>query len=66
MVFFLFTFSALTLFMARVGTNYAHYTLTANNAAVLANATNRTTYFHGLTLFVSGRTKVYFIKKLPI
>jgi hypothetical protein len=47
---FLLTFSALTLLMARVGTDHAHYAFAANNATILADATNRTTYFHVFTL----------------
>jgi hypothetical protein len=52
----------LTLFVARVGTDHAHHAFAADDAAVLANATNGTTYFHGcyFTLW-SGRMKGYYI-----
>lgn len=44
-VFFPF-YLALTLLVARVCADDAHHAFTADDAAVLANATNRTTYFH--------------------
>ena len=40
------SYLALTLLMARVSADHAHHALAANDAAVLANATNGTTYFH--------------------
>ena len=43
---FLPLFLALPLLVARVRADYAHDAFTAYDAAVLANATNRTTYFH--------------------
>ena len=49
MVVFLFSLT-LTLLVARVGADHAHHAFAADDAAVLANATNGTTYFHGLTL----------------
>jgi hypothetical protein len=50
MVVFPFPFLALTLLMARVGTDHAHHAFTANDATVHANAANGTTYFHCFTL----------------
>ena len=40
------SFLALALLVARVGADHAHHALAANDAAVLANATNGATYFH--------------------
>ena len=37
--------------MAWVGTDHAHHAVAADDAAVLANATNGTTYFHGCLLY---------------
>ena len=47
--FFLFSL-ALALLVARVCADHAHHALAANDATVLADATNGTTYFHWLTL----------------
>ena len=40
------SYLALALLMARVSADHAHHALAADDAAVLANATNGTTYFH--------------------
>jgi hypothetical protein len=51
--------------VARVGADHAHHTLAANDAAVLADATNGTTYFHVcFTLFLewSNELIVYHIE----
>ena len=46
------SFLALALLVARVCADHAHHALAADDAAVLADATNGTTYFHlCLTLF---------------
>ena len=49
---------ALALLVARVGADHAHHALAANDAAVLADATNGTTYFHCYLLYFRGRTIV--------
>jgi hypothetical protein len=50
MVVFSSFFLALTLFMARVCADHAHHAFATNDATVLADAANGTTYFHCLTL----------------
>jgi hypothetical protein len=45
-LFYLLSFLTLTLFVTGVGADHAHHAFTADDAAVLANATNGTTYFH--------------------
>ena len=37
--------------MTGIGADHAHYTLATDDAAVLANATNGTTYFHVVFLY---------------
>jgi hypothetical protein len=59
---FLF-FLALTLLMARVCTDHAHHAFAADDATVLAYATNGTTYFHCFSLWFCGRTNEYYLKK---
>jgi hypothetical protein len=49
-LFFSSFFLALTLFMARVCADHAHHAFATNDATVLADAANGTTYFHWLTL----------------
>ena len=44
--------------MAGVGANDAHHAFTADDTAVLANATNGTTYFHCIFTLLSGRMNV--------
>ena len=59
MVVFPLVFLALALLVARVGADHAHHALAANDAAVLANATNGTTYFHVVySTFVVERTNI--------
>ena len=55
------SYLALTLLMARVSADHAHHALAANDAAVLANATNGTTYFHCVNTLSewSNELKVY-------
>ena len=45
-----FLFLPLALLVARVCADHAHHALAADDATVLADATNGTTYFHWLTL----------------
>jgi len=40
---------SLTLFVARIRTNYANHTLTADNLAFIANFLNRSANFHDLS-----------------
>ena len=49
---FTLPFLALALFVARVGTDHAHHALAADDAAVLANATNGASYFHVVVFFL--------------
>ncbi len=50
----------LALFMARIGANDSHHSLAANDAAILANATNGTANFHdaSLLLFLGQKERV--------
>jgi hypothetical protein len=53
---------ALALLVARVCADHAHHAFAADDATVLADATNGTTYFHGFLLYFGGRTKRYYLK----
>ena len=65
-IVFSLPFLTLALLVARVGADHAHHALAADDAAVLANATNGTTYFHcGFTLLEwSNENIVYHILRL--
>jgi hypothetical protein len=64
----LLPFLSLALFVARVGADHAHHAFTADDAAVLANATNGTTYFHNFIFYSfewSNEGKLYQKSPLP-
>ena len=50
--------------MPGIGADHAHHAFAADDAAVLANATNGTTYFHCCLTLLSGRISMYYIKNV--
>jgi hypothetical protein len=63
MVVFSSFFLALTLFMARVCADHAHHAFATNDATVLADAANGTTYFHWLTLLFMVEQRISISKR---
>jgi hypothetical protein len=64
-LFFSSFFLALTLFMARVCADHAHHAFATNDATVLADAANGTTYFHWLTLLFMVERRISISKRRP-
>ena len=65
-IFLTLPFLTLALLVARVGADHAHHALAANDAAVLANATNGTTYFHYVFTLLEWSNIEIVYQKVPL
>jgi hypothetical protein len=60
---FLLPFLTLALLVTRVGADHAHYAFAADDAAVLADATNGATYFHVVITLLEWSNKCVVYQK---
>ena len=58
-------FLTLALLVTRVGADHAHYAFAADDAAVLADATNGATYFHVVITLLEWSNKCVVYQKSP-